>query len=156
MNCEKPFCKNFDSDSKNNCTRHPDDSDYCNDNDNPYFIDLNTHSEKIELKNDAGNKFDGNKNRLDLLSIQAMNGIAEVLTFGCKKYGDRNWEKGLSFSRVFGALLRHLFAWWIGKNNDDETGLNHLDHAACCLMFLQHFTKTKTGNDDRVIFNKEV
>lgn len=103
-----------------------------------------------ELKNDKGNKFDGDKLRLDLLSIQAMQGTAKILTIGAKKYGDRNWEKGLSFSRVFGAILRHLFAWWIGQDNDDETNLNHLDHAACELMFLQHFVKTKTGTDDRI------
>jgi hypothetical protein len=103
-----------------------------------------------ELKQDQGNKFDGEKLRVDLLSFQAIQGTAEVLTFGAKKYGDRNWEKGLSFSRVFGACLRHLFSWWLGKDKDDETGLNHLDHAACCIMFLQHYTKTNTGIDDRV------
>ena len=102
-----------------------------------------------ELKNDNGNKFDGDKLRLDLLSIQAIQGTAEVLTFGADKYGDRNWERGLSFSRVFGALLRHLFAWWMKKDLDEETGLHHLDHASCCLMFLQHYVKTKTGKDDR-------
>ena len=102
-----------------------------------------------ELKKEGGIKFDGEKLRLDLLSFQAIQGTADVLTFGAKKYGDRNWEKGLSFSRVFGALLRHLFLWWLGKNNDDETGKLHLDHASCCLMFLQHYTKTNTGTDDR-------
>lgn len=104
---------------------------------------------KPELKSDAGNKFDGDKIRMDLLSIQALTGIAEILTIGAKKYGDRNWEKGLSFSRVFGAILRHLFAWWLKKDLDDESGKNHLHHAACELMFLQHFVETKTGNDDR-------
>src|SRR4030042_210651 len=98
-----------------------------------------------ELKIESGKKFDSEKLRLDLLSLQAIKGTAEVLTFGANKYGERNWEKGMSFSRVFGALLRHLFDWWLKKDLDDETELNHLDHAACCLMFLQHYVKTNTG-----------
>ena len=53
-----------------------------------------------ELKIEEGSKYDKNKLRVDLLSFQALQGIAEILTFGAKKYGDRNWEKGLSFSRV--------------------------------------------------------
>lgn len=102
-----------------------------------------------ELKQDSGNKFDGEKVRTDLLSVQAMLGTAEILTMGARKYGDRNWEKGLSFFRVYGAILRHLWAWWLGEDLDKESGKNHLHHAACELMFLQHFVETKTGNDDR-------
>ena len=104
-----------------------------------------------ELKQDNGSKFDKDKIRLDLISIQAINGIGEVLTYGSQKYGDRNWEKGLTWSRVFGALLRHLFAFWLGKDLDEESDLDHIDHAMCCLMFLSHYKKTKTGVDDRNI-----
>lgn len=52
--------------------------------------------------------------------------------------GDRNWEKGINFSRVFGALMRHLWAWWnpYYLDTDEETGKSHLWHAACCLAFL--------------------
>lgn len=123
---------------------------WCKNTDITYFIPSEINQK--ELKQDPGNKFDGEKLRLDLLSFQAIQGTADVLTFGAKKYGDRNWENGLSFSRVFGALLRHLFAWWLGKDNDDETGLSHLDHAACCLMFLQHYSKNKKYKkfDDRI------
>jgi hypothetical protein len=102
-----------------------------------------------ELKQEAGNKFDGEKTRTDLLSIQALLGTADILTMGAKKYGDRNWEKGLSWSRVFGACLRHLFAFWLKQDLDEESGKPHLDHAACCIMFLQTYYKTKTGKDDR-------
>jgi hypothetical protein len=96
-----------------------------------------------------GKKFDDDKLRMDLLSIQAIEGIAEILTFGAKKYGDRNWEKGLNYSRVFAALLRHLFAWWQGEDIDPESGLHHIDHVACNAHFLQHFIKTISGLDNR-------
>lgn len=88
----------------------------------------------------GGTKYDEHKNRLDLLSIPSLMATARVLTAGAEKYGDRNWEKGIKYSRVFGALLRHLFKWWTGKEADEETGLPHIAHASCCLMFLLHYT----------------
>lgn len=104
-----------------------------------------------QQKRDGGDKFDAGKLRLDLISVPAIEGTAEILTFGSIKYGDRNWEKGLSWSRVFGALIRHLFKWWMRKDIDEESGKEALDHASCCLMFLQHYSKFKKYEkfDDR-------
>jgi hypothetical protein len=72
-----------------------------------------------------GKKFDEEKLRLDLLPIDPLRAIGKILTFGAKKYGDRNWEKGLKWSRVYGALQRHLFAYWDGEDTDEETGESH-------------------------------
>ena len=95
-----------------------------------------------------GTKADEGKLPLDLLAFDALEGTASVLRFGAEKYAPRNWEKGIAFSRVFAALLRHLFAWWRGEDTDPETGLSHLHHAACCVMFLQAYTIRKTPNTD--------
>ena len=95
-----------------------------------------------------GTKADEGKIPLDLLAFDALEGTASVLQFGAKKYAPRNWEKGIAFSRVFAALLRHLFAWWRGEDTDPETGLSHLHHAACCVMFLQAYTIRKTPDTD--------
>jgi hypothetical protein len=94
-------------------------------------------------------KNDQEKIRMDLLPVYPIEEIAKVLTFGAKKYADRNWEKGFSYSRVYGALLRHVFAWWGGQDKDSETNLSHLAHAGCCLMFLLEYEKTEKGVDDR-------
>ena len=96
-----------------------------------------------------GQKFDQDKVRLDLYPVEALWETSEVLTFGAKKYGDRNWEKGLAYSRCYGAALRHLAAWWSSIDNDPETGLSHLAHAHCCIAFLQTFTQRGAGVDDR-------
>jgi hypothetical protein len=93
------------------------------------------------LADSPGKKNDGEKVRTDLFSIDAYLGTCAVLTFGAKKYAAWNWSKGIQFMRVYGALLRHLMAWAKGRELDEETGLPHLDHAACCLMFLQHYSK---------------
>ena len=63
--------------------------------------------------------------------------------------GARNWEKGMDWSRVYGALLRHLFSWWRGYDKDPETGLSHLAHAGCCVLFLLAYTLRNVGKDDR-------
>ncbi len=89
------------------------------------------------------------KPRLDLLPTAPAEAIAEVLSFGAKKYGAYNWARGARWGRYYAALLRHLFAWWRGEDNDPETGLSHLAHAGCCLFFLMEYHRNKWGMDDR-------
>ena len=99
--------------------------------------------------NDVAVKFDSEKARLDLLSTPAMLGVGRVLTYGANKYAENNWRKGMKWSRLTAAALRHLFAFIGGEENDAESGLPHLDHALCCLMFLSEYQKTGIGTDDR-------
>lgn len=94
-------------------------------------------------------KYDAEKVRLDLLPVIPLIGVGRVLTYGARKYSARNWEKGLDWSRCYGAALRHLLAWWGGETSDPETGYNHLDHALCELMFLREFAETHPELDDR-------
>lgn len=99
----------------------------------------------------GGTKFDSGKPRMELLSTIALVEIAKVLTFGAdvKKYGAHNWRKGLEWSRVLGAAMRHLTAFTSGEDKDPESGLSHLAHAACCLMFLLEYEKHHKALDDR-------
>ena len=96
-----------------------------------------------------GTKLDAGKNRYDLLAPEALEGIVKVLTFGATKYSARNWENGFAWGRSFAALMRHMWEWWKGNSIDPETGLSHLDHAACNIHFLQTFEKRSIGTDDR-------
>ena len=45
--------------------------------------------------------------------------------------------------------MRHLIAWSNGEDNDKESGLSHLGHAACNIMFLLHMKKYRPDMDDR-------
>lgn len=103
----------------------------------------------FQSKQEAGAKFDAGKARIDLIAPEFLFGTAEILDFGAQKYGERNWEAGMSWSRPFAALMRHMWAWWRGEKLDDETGKSHLWHAACCLMFLIAFEARDVGKDDR-------
>lgn len=96
-----------------------------------------------------GVKHDAGKAPLHLLPPDALLAIAEVLRTGALKYGPRNWEEGMDWSRVYGAALRHMLAWWAGEDDDPETRLSHLAHAATNLMFLVAYEQRGAGKDDR-------
>lgn len=103
-----------------------------------------------------GKKLDDGKLPWHLLPGDAVEEIVSILDFGAKKYAPRNWEKGMSWSRVFSALMRHMWAWWGGENVDKETGKSHLAHAGCCILFLIAFEKRKSGTDDRPVKQPEI
>jgi len=99
-----------------------------------------------------GKKADIGKLRYDLIPVKAMAEIVKILTYGAKKYAPRDWERGMLFSRYYGALQRHLSAWWGGEDNDLETGISHLAHAGSCVLFLLHYSLWKRAYacfDDR-------
>lgn len=96
-----------------------------------------------------GRKDDAGKTPWHLMPPDALNEIAQVLEFGARKYGDRNWERGMAWSRPFSALMRHMWAWWRGEDRDPETGFSHLAHAGCCILFLLTYYGHATGTDDR-------
>jgi hypothetical protein len=111
---------------------------------------------QIELKTVVGTiptgsalKFDDGKLPFHLLSTEAMNQTAAVLAFGAEKYAEHNWRKGFVWSRPLSAAMRHITAFNAGEDKDPESGLSHLAHAACCIMFLLEFEKTHKELDDR-------
>jgi len=97
----------------------------------------------------SGIKFDSGKNRLELIPPEIVFAIGDVLTYGAQKYVDRNWEMGMKWSRIFGAMMRHMWSWWRGEKYDSESGYPHLWHAACCVAFLITYEQREIGEDDR-------
>ena len=90
----------------------------------------------------TGQKDDKEKNRLDLIEPEFIEGVGKVLTFGANKYEPNNWQKVEDAKdRYYAAALRHLIAWRRGEKTDPESGISHLDHVACNIMFLQHFER---------------
>lgn len=89
------------------------------------------------MQKTLGMKFDSEKRRMGLLPPRALESVADVLTFGAKKYLPDNWkyvENGPQ--RYLDASLRHITAYMKGEQFDPETGHPHLSHALCCLMFI--------------------
>jgi len=84
-----------------------------------------------------GRKFDGDKRDYTLLPWDALEEIVKVLEFGAKKYDRDNWKHvDDAQHRYTKAALRHLVAHTKGEANDTESGLSHLAHLGCCILFL--------------------
>lgn len=115
-----------------------------------------------------GRKFDNGKPRMDLVPMLAHKAKVEVLTHGAEKYEADNWQKVPdAINRYYGALQRHLSAYWEAQKYGtgsklDETGFHHLAHAMCCLEFLYehdvHFSAPQVVDpkkeEKRVKFNE--
>ena len=110
---------------------------------------MDRHNDEKASRKLEGRKDDTNKVRFDLLPPELLFAVATILTSGAIKYSDRNWEQGMSWGRVFGACMRHMWAWWSGDKADDETGHSHLWHAGCCIAFLIAYEERGIGEDDR-------
>lgn len=100
----------------------------------------------------APRKDDSAKNRLELIPPEFIEATGRGMTYGAKKYAPGNWANGvgLDHSRLYGAMQRHLNAYWSGEDIDPESGNCHLDHAACMLAFLIAGRERGLGADDRI------
>ena len=84
----------------------------------------------------TGIKYDSEKPKMNLLPPKAIVEVARVLTCGAEKYDAENWRKLDDLqNRYTAGALRHIFAHMDGEKLDPETGLSHMAHALCCLLF---------------------
>ena len=120
----------------------------------PQVILTPSHLEKIDGKV-AATKHDGGKTDWSLLPWDAVEEIIKVLQFGAGKYSPWNWAEngGFKFNRLFNSSMRHFVAWfWRREDLDPETGISHMAHLGCNVLFLLHYVlngKTFKNNDNR-------
>lgn len=104
-----------------------------------YFADM-----VPSLDASIGKKFDGEKPDWSLMPTDELETVVKIITFGKVKYGRENWKHVTGgFYRYYAAAMRHMAAhkkyMETGLDEhrlDDESGLPHLAHAACNLIFL--------------------
>jgi hypothetical protein len=87
-----------------------------------------------------GVKHDSTKPDYSLLPFGAVDEVVKVLTYGAQKYDRFNWEH-VEDIRYQAAALRHISSYMQGEKYDPETGINHLAHAVCSLLFLVEFDR---------------
>jgi hypothetical protein len=99
----------------------------------------------------TGTKHDQGKAPWHLFPWDAAHEVVRVLDFGAQKYQERNWEGGIAYSRLFSAAQRHLQSWFQDREDaDPETGISHLAHAGCCVLFALALTvRGRADCDDR-------
>lgn len=69
------------------------------------------------------------KGRCDLLPPRAILRLARHFEEGAKKYGERNWEKGIPINSFIDSAIRHIMKYMAGQDDED-----HLVAAAWNLM----------------------
>ena len=84
------------------------------------FEEVKDSGERQKFSTGAVRDIQKGKGRFDLLPPRALKRIAKHFENGAIKYGDRNWEKGMPFTRYIDSALRHLFAILEGKNDEDH------------------------------------
>lgn len=84
-----------------------------------------------------GAKSDAGKLQLSVVPPEIIESVARVRAYGNAKYADPdNWRRVLP-DKFHEALLRHILKSWEDPYAvDPESGLLHLEHAACNIAFL--------------------
>jgi len=88
------------------------------------------------------------------IPLSFLHSIVRVLMWAhaVKGYQWGDWRKGHPYMTNLNACIRHLFAFIGGRDNDPESGLSHLWHAACQIMFVVHnHEKYGKALDDRPV-----
>lgn len=85
------------------------------------------------------------------LRLFAAECLAAVYTHGAKKYGDRNWERGMAWSRPYAAWHRHFAACVLGEDLDPDSGMPHPWHELWNVVCLYVYMMRGVGTDDRHI-----
>ena len=112
-----------------------------------------TEEQERQLKETAV-KFDQDKIDWMILPYDALEEIVKVMEFGARKYARGNFAsgEGLEYTRVLNSLMRHILAFSRGEDLDPETGISHMAHAGCNILFLLHYIKNPEkfkNNDNR-------
>ena len=94
-------------------------------------------------------KHDQGKDPWHLIPWDALREVTKVLAYGAKKYSPNNWCKGADWHRYQRAAMEHLISWSQGEDKDPDTGLNHLAHCMCCILFLLAYQIRGIGRDTR-------
>jgi hypothetical protein len=87
----------------------------------------------------------------DLMPMEPINEILRVYQFGAEYYGERNWEKGISWRKAAASIFRHATEFVLGSDKDEKSGLHPLAHAAWWCIALMWYGKNRVEFDDRGI-----
>lgn len=91
------------------------------------------------LKDEPALRYDADKSRIDLIDPGFILRLGQHYGVGAKKYAERNWQKGMSFSRCYASAQRHMLAFWGGEDHDEETGSRHVIAAAWNMAAIDYY-----------------
>lgn len=98
---------------------------------------------------DRGDRHNAGKPRMSLLPPGPIIEVMRVAEYGSRKYADRNWEKGLSYSEILDCLFRHALKWMGRERMDQESNCHHLAHVVWNALALMQMEVSRPDLDDR-------
>jgi hypothetical protein len=103
-----------------------------------------------DVAESIGRKDDAGKPDWTLMPWEELCKVQAVLDLGAKRYGAWNWQMVKNPDvRYLAALFRHVIAYTLGQDEDEESKQHHLAHAVCCCLFLMHFdSNVKPCNEE--------
>lgn len=99
----------------------------------------------------GGIKNDDKKPKIHLITKDAIFDIADVLTWGGDKYGEYNFMKGIQYTRLANAAIRHILQFLNGEDLDSESNKNHIAHAGANIAMLLWMIRNRPDCDDRCV-----
>jgi len=88
-------------------------------------------------------KYDSGKLDYDILPHGPIEDVIRVMMFGAEKYERDNWKKCKNIKSYYNAARRHMESWRRGEYFDDESGIPHLAHAMCNLVFMHYLSSNE-------------
>lgn len=106
----------------------------------------------IDELNETGVRYNEGKLRWRNVPLFLLRDIIKVGEMGEKKYATYNFLKGLSVQDTLDSAMRHLDAVTDPNqdDNDSESLLPHIAHAAWNLIVAGYMIKTRPDLDDRL------
>ena len=92
------------------------------------------------------------KPQMHLLTREIKTAALPALEYGAGKYKPWGWLDAAAdykYTDYTNALERHIAAWVAGEENDPESGVSHLSHAAANIGILLTYQHRGLGTDDR-------
>jgi hypothetical protein len=105
--------------------------------------------QEVRITSDTGGQKGKKLAQLSTLDPKALLVLAEVSGWGASKYSAHNFLRGYDWDLSFDACQRHLLAFWTGEDNDPESGMPHLAHAAWHCLAMLAFLERDIGTDTR-------
>jgi len=79
---------------------------------------------------------------------QLLDELTISMEYGIKKYARNNWKKGMEWSRLIDAGMRHGIAILRGEDIDPDSGNTHLAHMLGSIHMLMGNIELGVGTDD--------
>lgn len=77
----------------------------------------------------------------ELIPVVSMEQFALAMKYGADKHEKDDWRKGkgMPWTWLIAAALRHSYALLKGENYDKDSGLHHGAHLMCCGAMLIYY-----------------